>query len=145
MFGLGVGTIIKGAIFVAIVSVGVAGFHWFKGVLQENRDLTASLTVEKENHAQTKAAFTSYKADAERRQAQIQASLTRLSKDSAAAKEEAAELRKVLGKHDFGHLAQNKPGLVQSRVNAGTVRVLEGLERISETFASGDLQPAAAE
>lgn len=52
--------------------------------------------------------------------------------------EEKSRLETILAKHDLGELAKRKPGLVASRINAGTASVFMAIESASEVTTSAD-------
>jgi hypothetical protein len=45
--------------------------------------------------------------------------------------EQIHELRNTFIKHDLSRLAARKPGLIERRINSGTIRVFNKLERAS--------------
>jgi len=55
-----------------------------------------------------------------------------LSNDYRNSRAKVNDLRRVLGKHDIGYLAEQKPGLVEKIVNDGTAKVGKRLETLSQ-------------
>lgn len=47
------------------------------------------------------------------------------------ANENVADLRSILARHDLTYLAEQRPGLIEMRINDGTQQVFDELERIT--------------
>lgn len=47
------------------------------------------------------------------------------------ANENVADLRSILARHDLTYLAEQRPGLIETRINDGTQQVFDELERIT--------------
>ena len=60
-----------------------------------------------------------------------QAQLNQLENDKRAAMEDVNRLRKTFANHDLDELALAKPGMLQSRVNKASNRVMTTLENLS--------------
>ena len=55
-----------------------------------------------------------------------------LNEELREAREAKDALIKLFADHDFGRLVQNKPGLIETRINKGTDKVFKELEGISD-------------
>ena len=67
------------------------------------------------------------------RQQQTQAQLDILEQEKRQAMEEVNRLRKTFARHDMDNLALAKPGLIETRVNKASDRVMTNLEQLSDT------------
>ena len=66
------------------------------------------------------------------RQQQTQAQLDILEQEKRQAMEEVNRLRKTFARHDMDNLALAKPGLIETRVNKASDRVMTNLEQLSD-------------
>jgi len=57
--------------------------------------------------------------------------------------DERARLENTLAKHDLGALAKSKPGLVERRINSGTIKLFAAIEASSRTNRAEDKSPEA--
>jgi septation ring formation regulator EzrA len=65
------------------------------------------------------------------KQQQTQAQLNTLESEKRQAMEDVNRLRKTFARHDLDNLALAKPGLIQSRINKASARVMTTLEELS--------------
>ena len=91
------------------------------GILKGNQ-VVLETEIEKQNES-----IQSYLAEQENQQAQ----LNQLENDKRAAMEDVNRLRKTFANHDLDELALAKPGMLQSRVNKASNRVMTTLENLS--------------
>ena len=61
-----------------------------------------------------------------------QAKIDKLSKEYRESRKRVDDLKRTLGKHDIGYLAQQKPKLVENIINNGTAELGKTLEQISQ-------------
>ena len=66
------------------------------------------------------------------RQQQTQAQLDILEQEKRQAMEDVNRLRKIFARHDMDNLALAKPGLIETRVNKASDRVMTNLEQLSD-------------
>jgi biopolymer transport protein ExbB/TolQ len=66
------------------------------------------------------------------RQQQTQAQLDTLEQEKRQAMEDVNRLRKTFARHDMDNLALAKPGLIETRVNKASDRVMTNLEQLSD-------------
>ena len=91
------------------------------GILKGNQ-VVLETEIEKQNES-----IQNYLAEQENQQAQ----LNQLENDKRAAMEDVNRLRKTFANHDLDELALAKPGMLQSRVNKASNRVMTTLENLS--------------
>lgn len=118
----------------AIVGVGLTvylAYKHYEGLVDANRTLAANNAVLESSVSQQKTVIaTQADAIAEWKNAleafqQVAADLQRTSEG---ARSEVRRLNELFNKHDLERLAVQKPGLVESRINAGSDRALLLLE-----------------
>ena len=91
------------------------------GILKGNQ-VVLETEIKKQNES-----IQNYLAEQENQQAQ----LNQLENDKRAAMEDVNRLRKTFANHDLDELALAKPGMLQSRVNKASNRVMTTLENLS--------------
>ena len=91
------------------------------GILKGNQ-VVLETEIEKQNES-----IQNYLAEQENQRAQ----LNQLENDKRAAMEDVNRLRKTFANHDLDELALAKPGMLQSRVNKASNRVMTTLENLS--------------
>jgi|TARA_R110000850_G_scaffold99254_3_gene205713 seryl-tRNA synthetase len=91
------------------------------GILKGNQ-VVLETEIEKQNES-----IQNYLAEQKNQQAQ----LNQLENDKRAAMEDVNRLRKTFANHDLDELALAKPGMLQSRVNKASNRVMTTLENLS--------------
>ena len=111
-----------------LLVVSVAGSAWYIdyqadqiSTLKGNQ-VVLETEIEKQNES-----IQNYLAEQENQQAQ----LNQLENDKRAAMEDVNRLRKTFANHDLDELALAKPGMLQSRVNKASNRVMTTLENLS--------------
>tara|TARA_R110000824_G_scaffold161087_1_gene336191 strand:- start:152 stop:550 length:399 start_codon:yes stop_codon:yes gene_type:complete len=111
-----------------LLVVSVAGSAWYIdyqadqiSTLKGNQ-LVLETEIEKQNES-----IQNYLAEQKNQQAQ----LNQLENDKRAAMEDVNRLRKTFANHDLDELALAKPGMLQSRVNKASNRVMTTLENLS--------------
>lgn len=129
------------------------GYRHYVGLLDDisiletnNTKLTLAFDLEKETVEEQKEAITEWRLATEEYQQRVQD----LTIAANQAREESRRLHEIFGKHDLTRLARAKPGLIESRINAGTKRVFAVIECETATpggcDADGNRQtPAEAE
>jgi TRAP-type mannitol/chloroaromatic compound transport system substrate-binding protein len=131
MFGLGLGG--KVAIGMGIVLlVTMAGSAWYFKYSQ-NKLAEANQKV-----AAEQARAESAEANLEFMQnsiAQQQQTLARLAEESVQIRQEQQEVIDIFAEHDLKRLAEAKPNLIEKRVNAGTQRVFDELEELTNPLS----------
>lgn len=123
---------------VAIVSVvGVAYWH-YTGLLDtieelkvSNTQLELSVELQGTHITQQKEALDSWAKSQE----DLKKKYQELAKQALEASKETRRLHDIFSKHDLGKLASKKPGLIQKRVNSGTLKLFRMFE--CETSDSG--------
>ena len=91
------------------------------GILKGNQ-VVLETEIEKQNESRQ-----NHLAEQKNQQAQ----LNQLENDKRAAMEDVNRLRKTFANHDLDELALAKPGMLQSRVNKASNRVMTTLENLS--------------
>jgi len=111
-----------------LLVVSVAGSAWYIdyqadqiSTLKGNQ-VVLETEIEKQNES-----IQNYLAEKKNQQAQ----LNQLENDKRAAMEDVNRLRKTFANHDLDELALAKPGMLQSRVNKASNRVMTTLENLS--------------
>jgi biopolymer transport protein ExbB/TolQ len=111
-----------------LLVVSVAGSAWYIdyqadqiSTLKGNQ-VVLETEIEKQNES-----IQNYLAEQKNQQAQ----LNQLENDKRAAMEDVNRLRKTFANHDLDELALAKPGMLQSRVNKASNRVMTTLENLS--------------
>ena len=127
---------------VAIVSVvGVAYWH-YTGLLStieelkvSNAELGLSVQIQETHITQQKEALATWAKSQE----DLKKKYQELSRMAQEASKETRRLHDIFSKHDLGKLASKKPGLIQNRVNSGTVNLFRMFEcETSSTGCGGD-------
>lgn len=117
--GLGLGKIqliILAFLIATIVGQGVA----IKFIYGAKERAVAGAAAEQVAHEVTKQSFLVYKRETDRNQENQLKATAELSAARNAAQKERDSLSKILRKHDLGHLARKKPGLIERRINRAT-------------------------
>lgn len=141
MFGLGWGTVIKGAIVIALVAgVGIAVWRHFNHI----DDLERTVVAQAESIATHEANEAQYKATIESKERQIdnlrsamesvQKHREEADRKFAEAREKAEYVKRIFDDHDFAKLARLKPGLISKRMQRGTDNVFTEVEQVGNSF-----------
>lgn len=127
--------LILGAVMLTILGAFYWYFHWSQNELAVLRENNAKLETAVQIQEQTiKKLQEDFK-----RQAEI---LGEVNDNFAKSQEEARKLSDKLMKHDIGHLAEKKPGLMENRINkasrdaARCFELLSGAEHTQEELAA---------
>ncbi len=131
MFGLnGLTTWLIGGMAAALLLSGLTVWYYkaeYDGQLKENGRLETALTVEKAATENALKTVDAWKSSAEA----FQRTLGDMTKNQLEATKETRRLNDTLSGHDIGALAKGRPGILQGRVNTGTERMRQLLERAS--------------
>ncbi|URA07016.1 hypothetical protein P9A47_gp48 [Xanthomonas phage Elanor] len=130
---------------VALVTTIALSYRHYDGLVQDKADLTAKVGTLEQDVAREKSRADAFERTIDKwdEAAGIQAAaLDRFSTVQRDAGETTRKLTDVLSKHDLGALARSKPGLIQTRVNAGTADAFRLLEQSTQGAAAGGAQAA---
>lgn len=132
---------------VALVTAIALSYRHYTGLVDEKAELTAKVGTLEQDVAREKSRADAFKLTIDKwdEAAAVQASaLDRFSNAQREAGETTRKLTDVLSKHDLGALARSKPGLIQTRINAGTADAFRLLEQSTAGAAPGGAQAAPA-
>jgi len=121
--------------YVMLTSITVAGAILFGGYkfvtnMQDTIELQANTIAQQQSAlATTNETLNKFKKSLER-QAALNAELDKALKE---AEVYVNSIRSKLIRHDLETLAEQKPGLIEKRINDGTKKVFDDLERITST------------
>lgn len=141
MFGFGMGTLIKGAIVLAlVVGVGTAVWRHFNHIDELERTVReqqAAIATHEANELQYKATIESKELQINNlREAQRATQKHREEADRkfAEARQQAEYVKRIFADHDFEKLAKAKPGLISKRMQRGTANVFQEFEDVANSF-----------
>lgn len=132
---------------VALVTAIALSYRHYTGLIDDKATLTEQVGTLKQDVAREKARADAFKLtidkwdEAAAKQAEA---LDRFSTAQREAGETTRKLTDVLSKHDLGALARSKPGLIQTRINAGTADAFRLLEQSTGAAPTGGAQAAPA-
>ncbi len=132
---------------VALVTAIALSYRHYTGLVDDKATLTEQVGTLKQDVAREKARADAFKLtidkwdEAAAKQAEA---LDRFSTAQREAGETTRKLTDVLSKHDLGALARSKPGLIQTRINAGTADAFRLLEQSTGAAPAGGAQAAPA-
>lgn len=132
---------------VALVTTIALSYRHYTGLIDDKAELTAKVGTLEQDVAREKARADAFKLtidkwdEAAAKQAEA---LDRFSTAQREAGETTRKLTDVLSKHDLGALARSKPGLIQTRINAGTADAFRLLEQSTGAAPTGGAQAAPA-
>lgn len=132
---------------VALVTAIALSYRHYTGLVDDKAELTAKVGTLEQDVAREKARADAFKLTIDKwdEAAAVQAdALDRFSNAQREAGETTRKLTDVLSKHDLGALARSKPGLIQTRINAGTVDAFRLLEQSTGAAPAGGAQAAPA-
>jgi septal ring factor EnvC (AmiA/AmiB activator) len=121
--------------YVMLTSITVAGAILFGGYkfvtnMQDTIELQTNTIAQQQSAlATTNETLNKFKKSLER-QAALNAELNKALKE---AEVYVNSIRSKLIRHDLETLAEQKPGLIEKRINDGTKKVFDNLERITST------------
>ncbi|UQM93920.1 i-spanin [Stenotrophomonas phage vB_Sm_QDWS359] len=132
---------------VALVTAIALSYRHYTGLVDDKAKLTAKVGTLEQDVAREKARADAFKLTIDKwdEAAAVQAdALDRFSNAQREAGETTRKLTDVLSKHDLGALARSKPGLIQTRINAGTADAFRLLEQSTGAAPAGGAQAAPA-
>lgn len=132
---------------VALVTTIALSYRHYTGLVDAKAELTAKVGTLEQDVAREKARADAFKLTIDKwdEAAAAQAdALDRFSNAQREAGETTRKLTDVLSKHDLGALARSKPGLIQTRINAGTADAFRLLEQSTGAAPAGGAQAAPA-
>lgn len=130
---------------VALVTAIALSYRHYTGLVDDKAELTARVGTLEQDVAREKARADAFKLTIDKwdEAAAVQAdALDRFSNAQREAGETTRKLTDVLSKHDLGALARSKPGLIQTRINAGTADAFRLLEQSTGAAPAGGAQAA---
>ena len=132
---------------VALVTAIALSYRHYTGLIDDKTELTAKVGTLEQDVAREKARADAFELTIDKwdEAAAVQAgALDRFSNVQREAGETTRKLTDVLSKHDLGALARSKPGLIQTRINAGTADAFRLLEQSTGAAPPGGAQAAPA-
>lgn len=132
---------------VALVTAIALSYRHYTGLVDDKAELTAKVGTLEQDVAREKARADAFKLTIDKwdEAAAVQAdALDQFSNAQREAGETTRKLTDVLSKHDLGALARSKPGLIQTRINAGTADAFRLLEQSTGAAPAGGAQAAPA-
>lgn len=126
--GLGLGSKVAIGMGVMLLVV-LAGSAWyFKYSQNQLAELNQTVAAEKARAASAESNLDKMRNDVRRQTEALQ----ELAREQAQIRREQEELTDLFADHDLKAIAERKPNLLETRVNAGTKKVLEELERLTD-------------
>ena len=138
MFGL-----IKMLPLLAVVGAGAYGYHTLEVGKRETTiaQLEKNNVVLKENSMRLETALETETASREQAEKNLKVQLEavgKLTEANTAMQEEMDDYLSIFKRHDLTKLARVKPGLIEPRINNGTKKVFEQIEKDSEEVENAD-------
>jgi len=135
--------LIKMLPLLAVVGAGAYGYHTLEIGKRETAiaQLEKNNVVLKENSVRLEAALETETASREQAEKNLKVQLEAVGKLTEANTEMQAEMDDYLSifkRHDLTKLARVKPGLIEPRINNGTKKVFEQIEKDSEEVENAD-------
>ena len=135
--------LIKMLPLLAVVGAGAYGYHTLEIGKRETAiaQLEKNNVVLKENSARLETALETETASREQAEKNLKVQLEAVGKLTEANTEMQAEMDDYLSifkRHDLTKLAREKPGLIEPRINNGTKKVFEQIEKDSEEVENAD-------
>ena len=135
--------LIKMLPLLAVVGAGAYGYHTLEIGKRETAiaQLEKNNVVLKENSLRLETALETETASRERAEKNLKVQLEAVGKLTEANTEMQAEMDDYLSifkRHDLTKLARVKPGLIEPRINNGTKKVFEQIEKDSEEVENAD-------
>ena len=135
--------LIKMLPLLAVVGAGAYGYHTLEIGKRETAiaQLEKNNVVLKENSARLETALETETASREQAEKNLKVQLEAVGKLTEANTEMQAEMDDYLSifkRHDLTKLARVKPGLIEPRINNGTKKVFEQIEKDSEEVENAD-------
>jgi hypothetical protein len=136
MFGLG-WKIAAGFGFITVIMGGISyfGYQYMSQQIELLEQNVAQQQEVIENQKRTNQLMRDNFASMQRRQDELNSQFSDIEQNTS-------QLRRLFGEHDFTNLVEEKPGLIEPRVNRGTDEVLQNLEDITDpsTYDTGTEQ-----
>jgi hypothetical protein len=135
--------LIKMLPLIAVVGAGAYGYHTLEIGKRETAiaQLEKNNVVLKENSMRLETALETETASREQAENNLKVQLEAVGKLTEANNEMQAEMDDYLSifkRHDLTKLARVKPGLIEPRINNGTQKVFEQIEKDSEEVQNAD-------
>ena len=135
--------LIKMLPLLAVVGAGAYGYHTLEIGKRETAiaQLERNNVVLKENSVRLETALETETASREQAERNLKVQLEAVGKLTEANTEMQAEMDDYLSifkRHDLTKLARVKPGLIEPRINNGTKKVFEQIEKDSEEVQNAD-------
>ena len=135
--------LIKMLPLLAVVGAGAYGYHTLEIGKRETAiaQLEKNNVVLKENSTRLEAALETETASRELAEKNLKVQLeavSKLTEKNSAMQEEMDDYLSIFKRHDLTKLARVKPGLIEPRINNGTKKVFEQIEKDSEEVQNAD-------
>ena len=135
--------LIKMLPLLAVVGAGAYGYHTLEIGKRETAiaQLEKNNVVLKENSVRLETALKTETASREQAEKNLKVQLEavgKLTEANTAMQEEMDDYLSIFKRHDLTKLARVKPGLIEPRINNGTKKVFEQIEKDSEEVENAD-------
>ena len=135
--------LIKMLPLLAVVGAGAYGYHTLEIGKRETAiaQLEKNNIVLKENSVRLETALETETASREQAEKNLKVQLEavgKLTEANTAMQEEMDDYLSIFKRHDLTKLARVKPGLIEPRINNGTKKVFEQIEKDSEEVENAD-------
>ena len=135
--------LIKMLPLLTVVGAGAYGYHTLEIGKRETAiaQLEKNNVVLKENSARLESALETETASREQAEKNLKVQLEavgKLTEANTAMQEEMDDYLSIFKRHDLTKLARVKPGLIEPRINNGTKKVFEQIEKDSEEVENAD-------
>ena len=135
--------LIKMLPLLAVVGAGAYGYHTLEIGKRETTiaQLEKNNVVLKENSVRLETALETETASREQAEKNLKVQLEavgKLTEANTAMQEEMDDYLSIFKRHDLTKLARVKPGLIEPRINNGTKKVFEQIEKDSEEVENAD-------
>ena len=136
--------LIKMLPLLAVVGAGAYGYHTLEIGKRETAiaQLEKNNVVLKENSVRLETALETETASREQAEKNLKVQLEAvgiLTEKNSAMQEEMDDYLSIFKRHDLTKLARVKPGLIEPRINNGTKKVFEQIEKDSEEVENADI------
>ena len=135
--------LIKMLPLLAVVGAGAYGYHTLEVGKRETTiaQLEKNNVVLKENSMRLETALETETASREQAEKNLKVQLEavgKLTEANSVMQEEMDDYLSIFKRHDLTKLARVKPGLIEPRINNGTKKVFEQIEKDSEEVENAD-------
>ena len=135
--------LIKMLPLLAVIGAGAYGYHTLEIGKRETTiaQLEKNNVVLKENSVRLETALETETASREQAEKNLKVQLEavgKLTEANTAMQEEMDDYLSIFKRHDLTKLARVKPGLIEPRINNGTKKVFEQIEKDSEEVENAD-------